>query len=139
VHSRSKNGVALLAYGTGIHVLSDLKSWMAWSSPAMTYHRASHLRRAAKDDSLRTFTETKGAQMFNPTILTIFFGATLLLLGAGDGSAASAVHGAPSSVSAPPVKTPGPNPGTPNVRGYGYGWGYGRGWCYWHPYACYRY
>jgi hypothetical protein len=18
------------------------------------------------------------------------------------------------------------------------GWGYGRGWCYWHPYACYR-
>ena len=20
-----------------------------------------------------------------------------------------------------------------------YGWGYGRGWCYWHPYACYRY
>ena len=18
-------------------------------------------------------------------------------------------------------------------------WGYGRGWCYWHPYACYRY
>jgi hypothetical protein len=18
-----------------------------------------------------------------------------------------------------------------------YGWGYGRGWCYWHPYACY--
>jgi hypothetical protein len=24
----------------------------------------------------------------------------------------------------------------PSVRG-GYGWGYGRGWCYWHPYACY--
>ena len=23
--------------------------------------------------------------------------------------------------------------------GYGgYGYGYGRGWCYWHPYACYR-
>lgn len=21
----------------------------------------------------------------------------------------------------------------------GWGWGYGRGWCYWHPYACYRY
>ncbi len=19
-----------------------------------------------------------------------------------------------------------------------FGWGYGRGWCYWHPYACYR-
>jgi hypothetical protein len=18
------------------------------------------------------------------------------------------------------------------------GWGYGRGWCYWHPYVCYR-
>lgn len=25
----------------------------------------------------------------------------------------------------------------PSVR-YGYGWGYGRGWCYWHPYVCYR-
>jgi hypothetical protein len=23
--------------------------------------------------------------------------------------------------------------------GFGYGYGYGRGWCYWHPYACYRY
>ena len=23
-------------------------------------------------------------------------------------------------------------------RGYGR-WGYGPGWCYWHPYACYRY
>jgi hypothetical protein len=23
-------------------------------------------------------------------------------------------------------------------RRWGYGWGYGRGWCYWHPYACYR-
>ena len=23
-------------------------------------------------------------------------------------------------------------------RGYRYGWGYGRGWCYWHPYACYN-
>jgi hypothetical protein len=21
----------------------------------------------------------------------------------------------------------------------GLGWGYGRGWCYWHPYSCYRY
>ncbi|HLH93003.1 MAG TPA: hypothetical protein VKX28_31655 [Xanthobacteraceae bacterium] len=21
---------------------------------------------------------------------------------------------------------------------YAYGRGYGRGWCYWHPYACYR-
>lgn len=23
--------------------------------------------------------------------------------------------------------------------GQALGWGYGRGWCYWHPYACYRY
>jgi len=22
-------------------------------------------------------------------------------------------------------------------RRWGYGYGYGRGWCYWHPYACY--
>jgi hypothetical protein len=24
-----------------------------------------------------------------------------------------------------------------HVSSYRYGWGYGRGWCYWHPYACY--
>jgi hypothetical protein len=23
--------------------------------------------------------------------------------------------------------------------GQALGWGYGRGWCYWHPYRCYRY
>jgi len=27
----------------------------------------------------------------------------------------------------------------PSVRyGYRSGWGYGAGWCYWHPYVCYR-
>jgi hypothetical protein len=37
VHSRSKNGVALLAYVTGIHVFGTArKSWMAGTSPAMT-------------------------------------------------------------------------------------------------------
>ena len=38
-HSRSKNGVASLAYVAGIHVLkSEVKSktWMAGTSPAMT-------------------------------------------------------------------------------------------------------
>jgi hypothetical protein len=37
-HSRSKNGVASLAYVPGIHVFtrSETKSWMAGSSPAMT-------------------------------------------------------------------------------------------------------
>jgi glutaconate CoA-transferase, subunit B len=36
-HSRSKNGVASLAYVPGIHVfLSILKTWMAGTSPAMT-------------------------------------------------------------------------------------------------------
>jgi hypothetical protein len=36
--SRSKNGVASLAYLPGIHVLSfaNLKTWMAGTSPAMT-------------------------------------------------------------------------------------------------------
>jgi hypothetical protein len=40
VHSRSKNGVALLAYVTGIHVFTAThpeKTWMAGTSPAMTY------------------------------------------------------------------------------------------------------
>jgi hypothetical protein len=31
-------------------------------------------------------------------------------------------------VSSHPVKS---------LRWGGRGWGYGRGWCYWHPYACY--
>ena len=37
-HSRSKNGVALLAYVPGIHVLlpDKVKTWMAGTSPAMT-------------------------------------------------------------------------------------------------------
>ena len=35
-HSRSKNGVALLAYVPGIHVLNVCKAWMAGTSPAMT-------------------------------------------------------------------------------------------------------
>ena len=39
-HSRSKNGVASLAYVAGIHVLSAAssiaKTWMAGTSPAMT-------------------------------------------------------------------------------------------------------
>jgi hypothetical protein len=75
--------------------------------------------------------------MFNGKSLTVIVGVTLLLLSVGEGTAASAVHNGPSSVSGPPVKTPGPNPVAPNIRGWGYG--YGRGWCYWHPYACYRY
>jgi hypothetical protein len=38
-HSRSKNGVASLAYVAGIHVFiraSAWKTWMAGTSPAMT-------------------------------------------------------------------------------------------------------
>jgi hypothetical protein len=39
-HSRSKNGVASLAYVPGIHVLGAAcqgpKTWMAGTSPAMT-------------------------------------------------------------------------------------------------------
>ena len=38
-HSRSKNGVASLAYVAGIHVLNaESKAWMAGTSPAMTVH-----------------------------------------------------------------------------------------------------
>jgi hypothetical protein len=38
-HRRSKNGVASLAYVTGIHALLSMiraKTWMAGTSPAMT-------------------------------------------------------------------------------------------------------
>jgi hypothetical protein len=38
-HSRSKNGVASLAYVSGIHVFTECvkpKTWMAGTSPAMT-------------------------------------------------------------------------------------------------------
>ncbi|MGA3139415.1 MAG: hypothetical protein ABSD09_11095 [Xanthobacteraceae bacterium] len=77
--------------------------------------------------------------MFDRKILAIVVGVTLLALTARDGNAASVGHGGPSSVSGPPVKTMGPNPSNPGTPSYrGYGWGYGRGWCYWHPYACYR-
>jgi hypothetical protein len=40
-HSRSKNGVASLAYVAGIHVFnaSSTKTWMAGTSPAMTNYR----------------------------------------------------------------------------------------------------
>ena len=31
------------------------------------------------------------------------------------------------------VTTTAKGPSAPN-----YGYGYGRGWCYWHPYVCYR-
>jgi hypothetical protein len=34
--SRSKNGVASLAYVPGTHVLIAMKAWMAGTSPAMT-------------------------------------------------------------------------------------------------------
>jgi hypothetical protein len=40
-HSRSKNGVASLAYVAGIHVFTASvkpKTWMAGTSPAMTAH-----------------------------------------------------------------------------------------------------
>ena len=29
-------------------------------------------------------------------------------------------------------------PAATSASWHGRGWGYGRGWCYWHPYACYR-
>ena len=36
-HSRSKNGVALIAYVPGIHVfVVEVKAWMAGINPAMT-------------------------------------------------------------------------------------------------------
>jgi hypothetical protein len=40
-HSRSKNGVASLAYVPGIHALlrGKKKTWMAGTSPAMTANR----------------------------------------------------------------------------------------------------
>jgi hypothetical protein len=41
-HSRSKNGVASLAYGAGIHVLQAYdraKTWMPGTRPGMTGQR----------------------------------------------------------------------------------------------------
>ena len=52
-----------------------------------------------------------------------------LATGADAASRGPAGHGgAPTTITR--------NPSAPALR---YGWGYGRGWCYWHPYACYRY
>jgi hypothetical protein len=48
-HSRSKNGVASLAYVAGIHVLLETragsKTWMAGTSPAMTAEGMAILKR----------------------------------------------------------------------------------------------
>jgi hypothetical protein len=41
-HSRSKNGVASLAYVPGIHVFARSKTWMAGTSPAMTKQMPAH-------------------------------------------------------------------------------------------------
>ena len=35
-------------------------------------------------------------------------------------------------------RTPSAHPQAASQTGHA-AWGYGRGWCYWHPYACYRY
>jgi len=61
--------------------------------------------------------------------------ATVLLAAAGGAEAAFSgpSHGTGTAPISHPV-TP-PTKAAPAYRGYG--WGYGRGWCYWHPYACY--
>jgi hypothetical protein len=59
-HSRSKNGVASLAYVPRIHVLlAQSKAWMAGTSPAMMTgsalaNKKSHARRFAAEKSWRT-------------------------------------------------------------------------------------
>jgi len=59
--------------------------------------------------------------------------ATSTLVPAG---AAASGHG---NLGAVPVKVVSSHPTQSFGRGYGrYGWGYGPGWCYWHPYVCYR-
>ena len=48
-HTRSKNGVASLAYVPGIHELeaiAERKTWMAGTSPAMTTQSPSQNRKA---------------------------------------------------------------------------------------------
>ncbi len=55
--------------------------------------------------------------------------ATATLLAAAASAADAAVR-APTHGAAPVSSTTTANPQ--------WGRGYGRGWCYWHPYACYR-
>jgi hypothetical protein len=71
--------------------------------------------------------------------LALFAAAALTFLAAGNADAAkaggggSSGHAPPMGGGSPPIGHPAP---TPNWWGHG-GYGYGRGWCYWHPYACY--
>ena len=69
--------------------------------------------------------------MINRTTSRVFAAtlATALLL------AAALPAGAAHAVRGPGAGTVTILPGhaSPN-----YGYGYGRGWCYWHPYVCYR-
>lgn len=65
--------------------------------------------------------------------------ATATLLAGANGADAAR---APSPVKSAPVAslpTPTQPVTTKPAPDFGrYGWGYGRGWCYWHPYSCYR-
>jgi len=58
--------------------------------------------------------------------------AALLIAAADTANAARASRGPGTGAT---IGTPITQPGhsSPN-----WGWGYGRGWCYWHPYVCYR-
>lgn len=66
----------------------------------------------------------------NRTLVATLAAAALLLAAASAANAAHVSRGPSAGVS---MAQPGHT--SPN---FGYGHGYGRGWCYWHPYACYR-
>ena len=66
---------------------------------------------------------------FNRIATALAAAAVIVTLASGAQAASRApVHGS-APVSGTTIKS----------EWRGYGWGYGRGWCYWHPYSCYRY
>lgn len=57
--------------------------------------------------------------------------AALAMSALTPGNALAFDHGSRAAAPTPVVTTI-------HAPSYRYGWGYGRGWCYWHPYRCYR-
>ena len=64
----------------------------------------------------------------------VFAGVAIILATQSGASARSA--GAIASTHQQVGSQAGPTATPAGYRGRGFG--YGRGWCYWHPYACYR-
>jgi hypothetical protein len=72
-------------------------------------------------------------------VLAVSFAGVAIMLAAEGGASARSAGAIASSHPQPGKQLGGQSsPVATQASSRGNGWGYGRGWCYWHPYACYR-